>query len=239
MLAKEKEQSSRSGQQIRNDYVQQLLANVPQVSQENNELQIVEKVVGTQATVPTAGVHDAIEGYRIEVRRGGRKTDQPTTMILPKPPGSTPDINPNDEQAVFDDAMETMMMLKELKLDQPDTTPTSPAAPAEPAQQNRRKPAAERPKERQQGEKKIVIVAPERTAPKPKKKTAKPEMSLFGKIWTMTDRLTTKATRRYLEELRRRNTVDVRELLKEEQQDLHDEISLMRGQIFSERILET
>ena len=62
-------------------------------------------------------------------------------------------------------------------------------------------------------------------------------MSLFGKIWTMTDRLTTKATRKYFEELKVQRKVDMAALLRDETD--RDETTLMRSQIFSEKILET
>ncbi|CAO3600229.1 unnamed protein product [Absidia cylindrospora] len=72
-------------------------------------------------------------------------------------------------------------------------------------------------------------------AKKAKKKKKEPEMSLFGKIWTMLDRMTTKSTRLYLTSLAE-NTGKHVQLLEED--GLTDD-SLLRGHIFSEKILES
>ncbi|ORZ25981.1 Rtr1/RPAP2 family-domain-containing protein [Absidia repens] len=75
---------------------------------------------------------------------------------------------------------------------------------------------------------------------KTKKKKKEPEMSLFGKIWTMLDRMTTKSTRLYLTSLAKEeedgNTGKHVQLLEED--GLTDD-SLLRGHIFSEKILES
>ncbi|CAO3616868.1 unnamed protein product [Cunninghamella echinulata] len=65
-----------------------------------------------------------------------------------------------------------------------------------------------------------------------KKKKKEPEMSLFGKIWTLLDRMTTKATRQFLASLN--NGGDLT-LLNENGSNNAD---LLRGQIFSEKVLE-
>lgn len=71
-----------------------------------------------------------------------------------------------------------------------------------------------------------------------KKKKKGPELSLFGAIWTMLDHMTTKATRVYLNELQNnKHRVDLSNLLMEE--NLMDEAIYLRGQILSERILDT
>lgn len=70
-----------------------------------------------------------------------------------------------------------------------------------------------------------------------KKKSAVPELSLFGTIWTILDHLTTKATRTYLNELQNNHRrVDVSVLVANE---LMDDSNYLRGQILSERILDT
>ncbi|CAO3608218.1 unnamed protein product [Cunninghamella blakesleeana] len=66
-----------------------------------------------------------------------------------------------------------------------------------------------------------------------KKKKKEPEMSLFGKIWTLVDRLTTKTTRQFLASLK--NGGDLTLLLNES--DINN-ADLLRGQIFSEKVLE-
>ncbi|KAK4517120.1 uncharacterized protein ATC70_000450 [Mucor velutinosus] len=89
----------------------------------------------------------------------------------------------------------------------------------------------------------IKVTTPTTPPPKPKKSIKKkkriPELSLFGTIWTMLDHMTTKATRVYLNELQSNHQrVDVSHLLATEN-DLMDEAIYLRGQIFSERILDT
>ncbi|KAI9271475.1 Rtr1/RPAP2 family-domain-containing protein [Phascolomyces articulosus] len=302
VLEKEKQQSQKSKtvHQIRQDYVQKLLENVSilptttgvssatspssstaPVTAESfetdtgNEIRIFENTSQNVVppNIPEDGVHDAIEGFRIEMRRRKSQGEQglPTTMILQtesttmnqsntqddddgiNPPGSPTTVGSEsvvfeDEEAMFENAMETMMMLKEIKADQPDEIkqektilpeqqnkqPNPPSSSTQQQQQNATVPKPITPKT-------VNIVIPEIPKPSSKKKKRQvPEMSLFGKIWTMTDRLTTKATRKYFEELKRQAKIDVHELLRDESENIpRDETSLMRSQIFSERILET
>lgn len=261
-LANEQQKSNQtrhSGHEIRQNYVQHLLANVPAATAggEHTELRIVEHddAIVMDSETPISGVHDAIEGYRINVKRN---SEQPTTIILqqqqqqqqePKQQSEQQDTNTMDlkeEDTLLEDAMDTMMKLKDLKLDQP--TEIERNAPQPSSSSTRRpskkvqQPSSALPDNNDTSsptkEKVIKMVVPK--PPVKKKKTQLPEMSLFGKIWTMTDRLTTKATRRYFDELKHTDTVDVREILIQEQQHgQNDESALMRGQIFSEKILET
>lgn len=269
-MSKEKERTSKgkTGQQIRQDYVQQLLANVPTMAnQSDQDLRIIEREGHTEPTVlPIQGVHDSIEGYRIHA---SKDRNQPTTMILKlkeaqKEEEETLDIN--DEEAVFEDAMATMMRLRNMQIG--DTKPTAAAANIEPAVQPPSKGpiatvvnstasvargaaaternAAAPPKsmtpahERKVEAKNVTMVIPDQNRiaaeKKKKKKKAQPEMSLFGKIWTITDRITTRATRRYFQQLEEMEHVSLRELLKDE--EAKDDTAYMRSQIFSERILE-
>lgn len=100
------------------------------------------------------------------------------------------------------------------------------------------------PKEKEKQDTNVINVTTTTTpAQKPKKSIKKkknvPELSLFGTIWTMLDHMTTKATRIYLNELQNNHQrVDVGHLLTSEN-DLMDESIYLRGQIFSERILDT
>ncbi|KAI9481123.1 MAG: Rtr1/RPAP2 family-domain-containing protein [Benjaminiella poitrasii] len=83
---------------------------------------------------------------------------------------------------------------------------------------------------------KVTTQKPKKTVKKKKKRV--PELSLFGTVWTMLDHLTTKATRVYLTELQNtKQRVDVSHLLKEDK--LIAESNFLRGQIFSERVLDT
>lgn len=90
----------------------------------------------------------------------------------------------------------------------------------------------------------VIKVTTPTTPPSKSKKSIKkkkkiPELSLFGTIWTMLDHMTTKATRIYLNELQNNHQrVDISHLLASES-DLMDESIYLRGQIFSERILDT
>ncbi|KAI8142383.1 Rtr1/RPAP2 family-domain-containing protein [Fennellomyces sp. T-0311] len=270
VLQKEKDDSrmQKSGHQIRQDYVQRLLENIPilpttgtsantTASDTNHDIRIVENSSQT-VDVPQAGVFDSIEGYRIQMRR--KSKDSPTTLILQQDiieeakPVSPTTVDSetvvfDDEEALLENAMETMMMLKDLHADREEQVqapevkqhpPSSSSAVRTPATQAPTAQPTSNPKPTSHT-KKATIVIPDIPKPSSKKKRRQvPEMSLFGKIWTMTDRLTTKATRKYFEELRQQSRVDMRELLREEGDSTsRDEASLMRGQIFSERILET
>ncbi|KAI9491021.1 Rtr1/RPAP2 family-domain-containing protein [Zychaea mexicana] len=295
---KEDKRKDRTGHQIRIDYVQKLLENVPILpttgtltanvtatsfeTDTGNEIRIIENTSpnAVPPNMPKDGIHDAIEGFQIQMRR--KSVEGPTTLVLQHGDQADggDDMKPlspttvdsetvvfEDEEALLEDAMETMMMLKDLQADKPDEIKPKASAPShqgEPHQQ--RAPAnqalemttmtttlpvssSELPSSSQQQQQKpkaaapktVKVVIPEIPKPSSKKKKRQvPEMSLFGKIWTMTDRLTTKTTRRYFEELKSQSQVNMRELLCEEDDNtIRDEVSLMRGQIFSERILET
>jgi hypothetical protein len=75
------------------------------------------------------------------------------------------------------------------------------------------------------------------TKAKKSKKRKEPEMSLFGKIWTMLDRMTTKSTRLYLTTLDTMDGDPMTQVQLLEEDGLTDD-SLLRGHIFSEKILE-
>ena len=227
-----------------------------------NEIRIFEKNISSEnvitPNIPKEGIHDAIEGFRIEMQRRRRKSndsDVPTTLILQtdtshidnddKPPASPTTVGSEsvifeDEETMLENAMETMMMLKEMKADQPDQI-----TPQEPHQQSSCTSTTTAtasntttPTQQSTQPKSVNIVIPDIPKPSSKKKKRQvPEMSLFGKIWTMTDRLTTKATRKYFEELKIQPKVDMAALLRDETD--RDETTLMRSQIFSEKILET
>ncbi|CEP16098.1 hypothetical protein [Parasitella parasitica] len=266
---RKKTQIQKTGQEVRNEYVQHLLGNVPKDL--DGKFQIIEKTTVAPPTAPLhsqADVYDTIEGYRIEIKKDGKT---PTTMILKKKSEQqetkhsevSDDVNdPEDPDALF----ETMMMLKDMKMDkdnvaklsatEEDIVQTSSAlknetkkpVPAHPegslsplksTMQSAMKPATIN--QEQQDTKVIKVTTP--SAQKQRKSTKKkkrvPELSLFGTIWTMLDHMTTKATRLYLNELQNNHQrVDVGYLLASENV-LMDEAVYLRGQIFSERILDT
>lgn len=127
--------------------------------------------------------------------------------------------------------------------------PIAPPKPIieSPIKQEKKPVATSPPKEKEQQNTNVINVTTTTTtttpAKKPKKSIKKkknvPELSLFGTIWTMLDHMTTKATRIYLNELQNNHQrVDVGHLLASEN-DLMDESIYLRGQIFSERILDT
>ncbi|CAO3641841.1 unnamed protein product [Mucor hiemalis] len=274
----------RTNEDIRQEYVQHLLANVPKDTK--GKFEIIEKT----ATAPPSpitkenGVYDSIEGYRIEVKKDG---EMPSTFVLKKKneeelrkekeekrlkaeeeerlQNTTDDLPPDDPDALF----ETMMMLKDMNMDKDDGQ-SVPAVkePVNPPVSTVKHPVEvkkdittvkrEPVPEAKEVEKVTFDVKEESKAPikpvedtnvtkvtaeKPKKavkkkKKAVPELSLFGTIWTILDHLTTKATRIYLSELQNNHhRVDVNVLLAEDE-SMVDSVYL-RGQIFSERILET
>ncbi|KAI8075578.1 Rtr1/RPAP2 family-domain-containing protein [Thamnidium elegans] len=274
---KRKTQLLKSNDDIRNDYVQHLLANVPKDTQ--SKFEIVEKttVPPPSSIVDQSSVYDSIEGYRIEIKKDGKS---PSTFILKKKKQEeikkeqdekrkkeeeeqmANESFQDDPDALF----ETMMMLKEMNLDKQDqivtpplpTEPTQvtettvkakPAAEIKPAEikpmvEARKKPAVKKgntpaAESSAKAEDTNVIKVTSEKPKKPikKKKSTVPELSLFGTIWTILDHLTTKATRTYLNELQTNHRrVDVLALLDKE---LMDDANYLRGQILSERILDT
>ncbi|KAG0172708.1 RNA polymerase II associated protein 2 [Apophysomyces sp. BC1034] len=240
---KKRSRSQQTVKDIRHDYVQRMLAGVPTAGK--MDVEIVEKVA-QKATLPAAGVHDAIEGYRIQVNKS---VDSPTTIVLNKEKKilnkekktveavtRVPDLD--DQDALLDDAMETMMMLKSMNLDQPDTVqqatePQPLPVKAKPINPPKDQPSAVAgpPKDATK-----VIQVTTKEIKKPKKKSKALEMSLFGKVWTMVDSMTTRLTRLYLSDLENTGVVDMRQLFDGE---LVKETDAIRGHIFSEKILET
>lgn len=119
--------------------------------------------------------------------------------------------------------------------------PTTKPTTEKPVEPKKKEPAPAEPPT--QDTNVIKVTTPATPPPKSKKSIKKkskiPELSLFGTIWTMLDHMTSKATRVYLNELQNNHQrVDISHLLALEN-DLMDEAIYLRGQIFSERILDT
>ena len=285
-LEKRRAYDLKSNQDIRQGYVQHLLANVPKDTKE--KFTIIEKstVAPPSTIIPDTGVYDSIEGYRIEVKKNG---NSPSTMIIKKKSpevikkeqeeqqrlkeeeemkNQEQEIDEEDPEALF----ETMMMLKDMHMDRDDapndvvankplvekreeekvetiekTLPSKPtAAESKPKEEKKvtfdadtKEASVPSSSATNKKDEKVIQVTTEKPKKAPKKKKkAVPELSLFGTIWTILDHMTTKATRVYLSELQTNNQrVDVSALLAQE--DLLDEAVYLRGQIFSERILDT
>ncbi|ORE20127.1 hypothetical protein BCV71DRAFT_233495 [Rhizopus microsporus] len=217
-----KTEMKKTGEDIRQHYVQHLLDNIPKGSLEN-PLEIVEKDTAKSVAAPSVHTFDTIEGYKIEVNTDRKASATVTLKKKDKNPEQTQEekeevIDPTDEDELF----RTMMMLKDMNMDKPDIVAEPKSAPAmtpvDMTQEN------------------VIQV---QTKPQPKQKGRKrPVLSLFGSIWTMLDHITTRATRLYLSDLQKHQTkLDVMLLLQEESRTL-DETTYLRGQILSERILE-
>lgn len=217
-----KTEIKKTGEDIRQHYVQHLLNNIPKGSLEN-PLEIVEKDTAKSVAAPSVHTFDTIEGYKIEINTDRKASATVVLKKKDKNPEQTQEekeevIDPTDEDELF----RTMMMLKDMDMDKPDivTEPKSAPAmtPVDTTQEN------------------VIQV---QTKPQPKQKDRKrPVLSLFGSIWTMLDHMTTRATRVYLNDLQKHQTrLDVMLLLQEESRTL-DETTYLRGQILSERILE-
>ncbi|KAG2202125.1 hypothetical protein INT47_008097 [Mucor saturninus] len=150
----------KSSDEIRSEYVQHLLANVPKDTKDKFE--IIEKSTVAPPSLPTKGdtVFDSIEGYRIEIKKNDGRS--PTTMVLKKKSEAEIQSEKAKKKAEEDeiklvqqqqaleaaddpDAMfETMMMLKDMHMDR-DETPVQKPAPA-PQQQPEPVPAVATPK---------------------------------------------------------------------------------------------
>lgn len=283
----------KSSDEIRSEYVQHLLANVPKDTK--GKFEIIEKstVAPPSTVIHDTGIYDSIEGYRIEIKKDGKT---PSTMVLKKKSDqeiklekekkaekekkekqdqmALEELEADDPDALF----KTMMMLKDMHMDRDEAAVVKPVvekktevktAPSpkglpivenkpEPAKPETVKPETKKPASKKPTSKKTVtenipkeqssatkeaddkVIKVTTTKPKKavKKKITVPELSLFGTIWTILDHMTTKATRIYLNELHTNHRrVDITTLL--EENDLMDDSAYLRGQIFSERILDT
>ncbi|KAG1049671.1 hypothetical protein G6F43_008013 [Rhizopus delemar] len=251
--------AGRTNQDIKQGYVQQLIGNVPKNAQENNALEIVEKTTVNIPSAPQVTSFDTLEGYKIEIKNDGKL---PTTMVLKKRKEdnkSKLNIQQDQEKEIVvdtaneDDIFNTMMMLKDMSLDkEPIHGSSSKDKSSKIAlnnsnnnkslsnNENRNKNTETLHTENIKLASQDENIQQVQTKPLPKKKKKKgPELSLFGTIWTMLDHMTTKATRIYLNDLEKhQRRLNVMLLLQQENRSL-DETSLLRGQIFSERILET
>lgn len=251
--------AGRTNQDIKQGYVQQLIGNVPKNAQENNALEIVEKTTVNIPSAPQVTSFDTLEGYKIEIKNDGKL---PTAMVLKKrKEDNKSELNIQQDQekeivvdtANEDDIFNTMMMLKDMSLDkEPIHGSSSKDKSSKIAlnnsnnnkslsnNENRNKNTETLHTENIKLASQDENIQQVQTKPLPKKKKKKgPELSLFGTIWTMLDHMTTKATRIYLNDLEKhQRRLNVMLLLQQENRSL-DETSLLRGQIFSERILET
>ncbi|KAI7905605.1 Rtr1/RPAP2 family-domain-containing protein [Cokeromyces recurvatus] len=262
-------QPTKSNQELRDEYVHHLLGNISKDMKEQLQIVEKTPEVSSAINNQSDGVYDSIEGYRIEVKHDGKKPttlilkkkeekikNEPIKRAME--PESIPD--PDNPDTLF----ETMMMLKDMNMDKED----NPSVDLSEMVERRTQKVTHSPSKRQEEEEKTSLsTIPEKnqieiqplanetdkdtniikvrttTSQKPnkmikKKKKRIPELSLFGTIWTMLDHMTTRATRVYLNELQNtKQRMDVTDLLKEDR--LIDEAIFLRGQIFSERILDT
>ncbi|EPB92652.1 hypothetical protein HMPREF1544_00381 [Mucor circinelloides 1006PhL] len=266
---RKKFQLQKSSQEVREEYVQHLLGSVPKDTDGKFQIIEKTTVAPPTAPLNSqADVYDTIEGYRIEIKKDGKtpttmilkkkkegevKAEQETKQEQINEPADGP-IDPEDPDALF----ETMMMLKDMNMDKQDQPAASDTSPKQPpassstqtaTAETKEAPAPVKSKDQVSSEPPnqttnvIKVITPTTPPPKSKKSIKKkkkiPELSLFGTIWTMLDHMTTKATRIYLNELQNNHQrVDVSQLLASEN-DLMDEAIYLRGQIFSERILDT
>lgn len=299
---------------LKKDYVNTLLSTLGPAPL---ELKIVEK----DTTIHTSdqgkitpglngivGAYDEIEGFRIQFKAKKVSKEQeglePSTMIL-RPqikensdlvsPGQPLDLN--DADAIAANAMETMMMLKNMNLDEVEDSsaqlemltsfPQGEAPQVESEKASEKAPAAhlfndgvnhtsekdikadevakdsvtgpdkppesttksdENAEKDNDSEQIITIMVPSEVARKVKQakkikaKKAKNsnvlQMSFFGKIWTLMDRMVTRMTRSYLRNLEQKDEAAI-EAVGDTDDQYHSEDYHLRKHIFSEKVMET
>lgn len=280
-----------SSTKLRKAYVENLLSTL---SPAPTELKIVEKATTiTQSISPSesgrvfdskTGAYDEIEGYRIQFKGKKKMVDssreEPTTLILRpqlKENVTTPiidQVDMSDEAAIAANAMETMMMLKELKLDEMencqeqldlitaieskedngtpeviDNVQQPPSKSSASTSQITDQPSniSNNTPGKYDSDQIITVVVPSEVARKVKqarKKKAKmernsikPQMSFFGTMWTLIDRMTTKVTRSYLRNLA--GSEEEMPVMPNPDEDLYAEEYGLRKHIFSEKVMET
>ncbi|KAI9010974.1 Rtr1/RPAP2 family-domain-containing protein [Phycomyces nitens] len=261
---KERVKTRRSGPQIQKEYVAMLLHGLPDLSA--GSLEIKEKVFSNiEPSLPEQAVYDSIEGFKVETRkdvpstmtlkklkapsvRASNKSDTRETI---KPNAAPQKISGNSEpkedmESILKDILQVPVEVKqtvplEPKPEPKQTNPTSSKTTSPDIKEAPETTVASKPKTTSKPfvkENITNIVAPTENTIKPKrsgKKNPKPQMSLFGVVWTMLDSMTTQTTRLYFKQL------------KGEQVNSNlvgrgvprDASSLLREQIFAEKILET
>ncbi|KAG2184120.1 hypothetical protein INT44_009135, partial [Umbelopsis vinacea] len=284
--------SKQNSARLRKAYVENLLSTMAPAPM---ELKIIEKepTAIQHINLPDpaspsnskAGAHDEIEGYRIQFK--GKKAvsidtpEEPTTLILrpqQSEAASIPAIDSMeelDDAAIAENAMKTMMMLKEFKLDElencqdqldlmasqevkeeiptPTVIVTSSQPPSKKASITSTKkvdqPSTSSGKapEEYDSNQIITIVVPSEVARKvqqTRKKNAKlakkstvPQMTFFGKMWTLMDRMCTKWTRIYIRNLEGHE--DDLPAPTDPEQPYYSEDYNLRKHIFSEKVMET
>ncbi|KAL0074125.1 Rtr1/RPAP2 family-domain-containing protein [Phycomyces blakesleeanus] len=246
---KERVKTRRTGPQIQKEYVAMLLHGLPDLSV--GALEIKEKASSDiEPSLPEQGIHDFIEGFKVETRK-----DIPSTMTLKKLKApsvrasnksntSEIAIKPKTTQPIAEKSAPKEDMESILK-DQTNTasSKTISTGVKETIDTTAKTPPKKKdtPKSTSKAsvqENTTNIVVPTDNIIKPKKSTkrnAKPQMSLFGIVWTMLDSMTTQTTRLYFKHLRGEqvdNNIVGRGVPR-------DASSLLREQIFAEKILET
>ncbi|CAM0138275.1 unnamed protein product [Umbelopsis sp. WA50703] len=300
-----------SDAKLRKDYVNTLLSTLAPAPL---ELKIVEKdTTSMNMPNPTArtpeldgivGAYDEIEGFRIQFK--GKKVSkeekmEPTTMVL-RPQikeksnvaSLAQPIDLADEEAIAENAMETMMMLKNMNLDEVEDssaqldmlidTKQGEETLSEPekalpttqiskdsaiiASDEKSRPdqiskddvvSADKTLENttalhkssdknDDSQQTITIMVPSEVARKvkqAKKNKAKKEknsnvlqMTFFGKMWTLIDRMVTRMTRAFLRNLEQKD--EHRTLAIQDPDDqYYSEDYHLRKHIFSEKVMET
>jgi hypothetical protein len=283
--------SKQNSSKLRRAYVENLLSTMAPapmelkiIEKEPTAIQHVDSPDPASLSNSKTGAYDEIEGYRIQFK--GKKAvsidtpEEPTTLILRPQQNeavSIPAIDSIelDDAAIAENAMKTMMMLKELKLDEVENcqdqldlmdsqevteeipTPTVVIASSkgsskkvtftstdkavEPSTVSDKAPA------KYDSEQIITVVVPSEVARKvqqTRKKNAKlakkstvPQMTFFGKMWTLVDRMCTKWTRTYIRNLEGHG--DDSPAPTDPEQPYYSEEYNLRKHIFSEKVMET
>ncbi|KAI8580357.1 hypothetical protein K450DRAFT_238121 [Umbelopsis ramanniana AG] len=282
--------SKQNSSKLRKAYVENLLSAMAPAPM---ELKIVEKEPTAVQPInlpdlaspskSKSGAYDEIEGYRIQFK--GKKAasidtaEEPTTLILRPQQNeavSVPALDnvELDDAAIAENAMKTMMMLKDLKLDEVENCQDQldlmtsqevkeeipmPTVELRSSSKQLSKKASSTNKaktpstssgkasEEYDSNQIITVVVPSEVARKvqqTRKKNAKlakkstvPQMTFFGKIWTLIDRMCTRWTRTYIRNLEGHG--DDSPAPTDPEQPYYSEEYNLRKHIFSEKVMET
>ncbi|CAG8478393.1 2212_t:CDS:10 [Dentiscutata erythropus] len=214
------DQSTEKNTHQRIDYVENLMADLPPAppglvikEKDDNEL-------GTPlAPSPNQqDTYDAVEGFRVDLQN--EKNGSPPTLTLQKdvpivntkvPQKDVPIVNTNVSQKTVKECESTIPTTNSVTNSVTDSVTDSSENVQTPINSDIKK-----------------ILPKKRTT---KKKNVVLQMSLFGKIWTALDRLTTSRTRKRFQKV---NSIN---LENDDSMPLSDD-SLMRIQIFNEKIMQ-
>ncbi|GBB86676.1 hypothetical protein RclHR1_13050005 [Rhizophagus clarus] len=248
----------------RSNYVKEMLANLPPAPPGLTIKEKEDKEIEVPSIPTLTNAYDAVEGFRIDFQKLSisDSNNKPTTLVLSKEKQVAKDDIPKTDEEAYEMAMSLAnsmfrdgkfhykdsdenendpvnLLSKSTSVKTSDSIKKNKEFVKQPAPNEFKNPLDDYSSKsfRPTNEKNASLQSP-REKEAHKKKRIVLQMSLFGKIWTALDRMSTSNTRQYFKNLnngqfKKGNDSAVRHI-----PITDDENMLMRIQIFSEKIIE-